>query len=83
MSSKIQQLEARIRAIDVRISDLQKQRRAIEHQKRQEEEQDLLRTLRSQKLSREEILAMIREYNARRAPRQPPRNRAPATTGCR
>ncbi len=66
MSSKIQQLEARIRAIDVRISDLQKQRRAIEHQKRQEEEQDLLRTLRSQKLSREEILAMIREYNARR-----------------
>ena len=66
MSSKIQQLEARIRAIDVRICDLQKQRRAIEHQKRQEEEQDLLRTLRSQKLSREEILAMIREYNARR-----------------
>ncbi len=66
MSSKIQQLEARIRAIDVRIGDLQKQRRAIEHQKRQEEEQDLLRTLRSQKLSREEILAMIREYNARR-----------------
>ena len=66
MSSKIQQLEARIRAIDVRISDLQKQRRAIEHQKRQEEEQELLRTLRSQKLSREEILAMIREYNARR-----------------
>ena len=66
MSSKIQQVEARIRAIDVRISDLQKQRRAIEHQKRQEEEQDLLRTLRSQKLSREEILAMIREYNARR-----------------
>ena len=66
MSSKIQQLEARIRAIDVRISDLQKQRRAIEDQKRQEEEQDLLRTLRSQKLSREEILAMIREYNARR-----------------
>ena len=66
MSSKIQQLEGRIRAIDVRISDLQKQRRAIEHQKRQEEEQDLLRTLRSQKLSREEILAMIREYNARR-----------------
>ena len=66
MSSKIQQLEARIRAIDVRISDLQKQRRAIEHQKRQEEEQDLLRTLRSQKLSREEILAMIREYNAQR-----------------
>ena len=66
MSSKIQQLEARIRAIDVRISDLQQQRRAIEHQKRQEEEQDLLRTLRSQKLSREEILAMIREYNARR-----------------
>ena len=66
MSSKIQQLEARIRAIDVRISDLQKQRRAIEHQKRQEEEQDLLRTLRSHKLSREEILAMIREYNARR-----------------
>ena len=60
MSSKIQQLEARIRAIDVRIGDLQKQRRAIEHQKRQEEEQDLLRTLRSQKLSREEILAMIR-----------------------
>ena len=52
MSSKIQQLEARIRA--------------IEHQKRQEEEQDLLRTLRSQKLSREEILAMIREYNASR-----------------
>ncbi len=66
MSSKIQQLEARIRAIDVRIGDLQKQRRAIEHQKRQEEEQDLLRTLRSQKLSREEILAMIREYNASR-----------------
>ena len=66
MSSKIQQLEARIRAIDVRIGDLQKQRRAIEHQKRQEEEQELLRTLRSQKLSREEILAMIREYNARR-----------------
>ena len=66
MSSKIQQLEARIRAIDFRIGDLQKQRRAIEHQKRQEEEQDLLRTLRSQKLSREEILAMIREYNARR-----------------
>ena len=66
MSSKIQQLEARIRAIDVRISDLQKQRRAIEHQKWQEEEQDLLRTLRSQKLSREEILAMIREYNASR-----------------
>ena len=66
MSSKIQQLEALIRAIDVRIGDLQKQRRAIEHQKRQEEEQDLLRTLRSQKLSREEILAMIREYNARR-----------------
>ena len=66
MSSKIQQLEARIRAIDVRIGDLQKQRRAIEYQKRQEEEQDLLRTLRSQKLSREEILAMIREYNARR-----------------
>ena len=66
MSSKIQQLEARIRAIDVRIGELQKQRRAIEHQKRQEEEQDLLRTLRSQKLSREEILAMIREYNASR-----------------
>ena len=66
MSSKIQQLEARIRAIDVRIGDLQKQRRAIEHQKRQEEEQDLLRTLRAQKLSREEILAMIREYNASR-----------------
>ena len=66
MSSKIQQLEARIRAIDVRIGDLQKQRRAIEHQKRQEEEQELLRTLRSQKLSREEILAMIREYNASR-----------------
>ena len=66
MSSKIQQLEARIRAIDVRIGDLQKQRRAIEHQKRQEEEQDLLRTLRSQKLSREEILAMIREYNTSR-----------------
>ena len=66
MSSKIQQLEARIRAIDVRIGDLQKQRRAIEHQKRQEAEQDLLRTLRSQKLSREEILAMIREYNASR-----------------
>ena len=66
MSSKIQQLEARIRAIDVRIGDLQKQRRAIEHQKRQEEEQDLLRTLRSQKLIREEILAMIREYNASR-----------------
>ena len=66
MSSKIQELEARIRAIDVRIGDLQKQRRAIEHQKRQEEEQDLLRTLRSQKLSREEILAMIREYNASR-----------------
>ena len=66
MSSKLQQLEARIRAIDVRISDLQKQKRAIEHQKRQEEEQELLRTLRSQKLSREEILAMIREYNARR-----------------
>ena len=66
MSSKIQQREARIRAIDVRIGDLQKQRRAIEHQKRQEEEQDLLRTLRSQKLSREEILAMIREYNASR-----------------
>lgn len=66
MSSKIQQLEARIRAIDVRISDLQKQKRAVEHQKQQEEEQELLRTLRSQKLSREEILAMIREYNARR-----------------
>ena len=66
MSSKIQQLEARIRAIDVRINDLQKQRRAIEHQKRQEEEHDLLRPLRSHKLSREEILAMIREYNASR-----------------
>ena len=66
MSSKIQQLEARIRAIDVRISDLQKQKRAVEHQKQQEEEQELLRTLRSQKLSREELLAMTRAYNARR-----------------
>ena len=53
-------LAKKIAGMEKRISELQEERRALEMQKRQAEEQEFLKELREASLSRDEILELIR-----------------------